>query len=983
MANNYYEWLGLPVENFENDPTVLSEIVEKKIVEWQSHKKLEITNRAYIHGPQIRAAIRNPEMWEEIYREYKEQVDDNIADQLQLFVNDKLEIAAEDVETIAKQNSVSARYVKQICNSLKYKVGGSSAVPVPEYTIENMEPTSFRKFSSVQKLIEELGSKNLMELLARTDVLGVAIGANSPNAKVIETLEQVHKKWMNVSATGDKATQKSHLDKIYSGFTKHLKTIPFSEYIDCLKYSKAKEALSELTALKVRELSEIAFNTKVSQLFEFTEDQNKARSILAAFCSSKGIGYPLPRAMLAMCPFCGNNFERTEPIQKNCPVCGHSLMVQCPKCKKLRHIIIEPECDGINIGSFPLLEKTLESINKDCDVLSLESARDKLNDLKSRWNGFPGADKAEERLSKLEREYGLDIAKIAEHCRRNELYSARGIIDRIDRSFPGFKRGYGNVYSSVEYAENEFAEAVKNPNVSARINLLLAINDIVADFPKLNTELQKYPISPVTDLRADMDSNAGIVTLSWHSENKPNSVFYVIRRKTDTPVANAADGNEIARTQMLSFGDNTIREGVVYYYAVYAVRGPIVSAMATMTEPGTGVIPVIALKKPNVTITPRDRSIDLSWGADNGKMRVFSSDKEITQYDEGTPVSNLLPSGALIEGLTNDKPYWIAVYKYVLCGGKEYRSRLAIYPQITPIVPVSPPRFRISRGNKDGEYILRDESESSGDIVLFYSETRVGISENAAISFSEMESKAKRLDASKLADGSFMVDMAGRKTMLVYPAIVMSGSLMVGNILTLQYIKQSDVDVSVSGSSLCIMLHEFPEGMDQIIICYNFDGYPMDSTDCERGHRISVSKVNYLRDKIVRIPNVKQGDYYISVFAKSGRDEMLIANKLAKLAKTATIVYSMTKTLSGVNITLKSENSTSRYIPPLTFAYAEGAVPLSKENAAGYAELPEIPNARRSELIAVKCKLPKNAYGKVFCADSRYSLIAEGSMKLN
>ena len=529
----------------------------------------------------------------------------------------------------------------------------------------------------------------------------------------------------------------------------------------------------------------------------------------------------------------------------------------------------------------------------------------------------------------------------------------------------------------MEYAEEEFGEALKNPDINARINLLLAISDIVADFPKLNTELQKYPIAPVKDLQADLDSNAGIVSLSWKSENKSNSVLYVIRRKTDTPVANVTDGNEIARTQMLSFGDNTIREGVVYYYAVYAVRGPISSVISVINEP------VIALKKPVVIATPKNGSIDLSWNAGSEKMRVFCSDKEITQYDEGTLVRNTLSSGALIEGLTNGKPYWVAVYKYVLCGGKEYRSRLAIYPRITPIVPVAPPRFRLSRGSKDGEYILRDESQSSDSVALFYSETRVGIPENTAVSFSEMESKTKRLDALKLSDGSFRVDMADRKTMLVYPAIDMGGALMVGNILTLQYIKMSDVDVSVSGSSLCIMLDEFPEGMDQIIICYNFDGYPMDSADCERGHRISVSKANYLRDKIVRIPNVKQGDYYISVFAKSGRDEMLIANKLTKLAQTSTIVYSMTRTLSGVNITLKPESRNGGSIPPLTFAYAEGAVPLSKENAAGYAELPEIPNARRTELIAVKCKLPRNAYGKVFCADSRYSLLAEGSMKLN
>lgn len=982
MANNYYEWLGLPIESFENDPAVLSEIVEKKIVEWQSHKKLEITNRAFIHGPQIRAAIKNPEMWEEIYREYKDQVDNNIADQLQLFVNDKLEIAAEDVETIANQNNVSAKYVKRVCGALKYKVGTDAAAqPLPQFTIDDMEPPSFRKFSSVQKLIEELGSKNLMELLARPDVLGVSISANSPNKKVIEALEQVRKKWMNVSATGSKATQKSHLDKIYSGFTKHLKTIPFSEYVDCLKFSKAKEVLTELTALKVRELSEIAFNTKVSQLFEFTEDQDKARSVLAAFCTSKGIGYPLPRAMLAMCPFCGRSFERSDPIQKTCPICGHTLMVQCPKCRRFRHIITESECDGINLGSFPLLEKALESINKDCEMLNLESARDKLNDLKSRWGGsgaavgFPGADKAEERLARLEREYNADLARISERCRNNEFYSARGIIERIDRSFPGFKRGYGSVYSNVEYAEEEFARAIKVPDTNARIKLLLAIGDVVADFPRLNTELQKYPIASVTNLRADVDSNSGIVSLSWRSENKSDNVFYVIRRKTDTPVANESDGNEIARTQMLSFSDKTIREGVAYYYAVFAVRGPISSSTPAMNGP------VIMLKKPDIAVTPKNRSIDLSWNAGSEKMRVYCSEREITQYDEGALVRNLLSSGVLIEGLTNGKPYWVAVYKYVVCGGKEYRSRLAIYPRITPLVPVDPPRFRVSRGSKDGEYILRSESpQSSDNVVLFYSEARVGIAENAAISFSEMENKAKRLDARKLSDGKYIVDMAGLKSMLVYPAIAMSGSLIVGNILTLQYIRQSAVNLSVSGNTLCVMLDEFPEGMDQIIVCYNFDDYPADSTDCERGHRISVSRAAYQRDKIVRIPITKQGEYHISVFARKGRDEMLIANKFTRLAKTEIISYTMSKALSSISITLKSEGG---YIPPLTFAYAAGAVPLSKELSLGYTEFPAIPDARRTEVITFKCKLPKNAYGKLFCADSRYTLIAEGSVKLN
>lgn len=976
-SNNYYEWLELSVEKFESDPVKLSDIAEKRIMEWQSHKKIDIQNRANIHGQSIRKAINDSDEWKRIYLEYKSSVDARISESMVFFVNNR-EIKVDDIKTIGNKFKVSENYVRKICESQNYTVveGVSSAAKTAvDFTLEDLKPSSYLKFQTNQKYVAEMGAKDLMELLSIPEILGVSVTESTPNDKVIEALAQLKKKWAPISATGEKGTQKSHIDKIYSGFTSILKTVPFGEYIRFLKYLGAKETLTEVLSMHIEELNENAFNIKVTQLFEFTEDREKAKSVLIGFCQEKGIAYPVPRPKLAVCPFCSQSFERTEPIQPSCPVCGRSLTVQCPVCKKSRHIISEPECDGINIGSYPLLEKMLASAEEYCAALNLEAARDKLNDLNSRWQNFPGADKVKERLEKLEKDYGDDIRKISACCEKKEFFSARNIIDRINNSFPDFKKGYGTVYSVIESAEEEFNAAIKESDVDKRINLLLTINDSISDFIKLNAELQKYPVEPVTDFAASVDSSSGVVTLNWKSANKANSVFYIVRRKRDAVVSGVADGEGIGKTQSLSFGDTSAEEGALYYYAVFAMRGTIQSPLSVLNEP------TVILNEPIIEIIPKDTCVDLSWKPDRCGLRVFFSDKEISDYDEGTPVEKLSDGGVLLENLTNGTPYCIAAYKYVVSGGKEFRSKLAVFPAVTPIKPVEPPHFTKLIGGKAGEYLLSSESDNEQEITLYYTESRVGISENALISLYDMEKKAKKLNYEKLSDGKYKVDMSDKKSMFVYPTINMSGSLMVGNIIPLTYIELVDIAASVSGSTLCLTISEWPEGMEQIAVCYDFNAFPMDSTDCDRANKIIVHKKDYDKNPILAVPGVKTEKYYISLFARSAGDETLMGNKEVNLAKKSEIRYSVKKNiLGGVKITLINDGGIR---PPLTFAVGSGCIPLSKEKAVFTFDISGSDNPPHTEVISVpRFGIPKNAYVKIFCEDAGFTVLAEGNTRL-
>ncbi len=981
MADNYYGWLDLSAETFESDPAKLSAIVEKKITEWSSHKSITYQNRAQIHGNDIRKAIQDPDEWKRIYEEYKETVDEKILNQFS-FVADNNVVSEADASKIAANNNVSTSYAKKLACKNRYSFDASSAPSTSTYTfkLEDIKPKSELKLKPIQDKIIDLGASNLMDLLSKPDFGNIIITPTTSNDKVSEALESLKKLWAKIPATGPKATQKSHIDKIYSGFVSFLKTASFSEYIQYLRYAEVKGILNGIQVMvkdtNVSTLNEKVFNDYVNQLFELMEDRDKSKSILINFCNDKSIGYPVDRPKLSVCPFCNNSFERQNPIQDNCPVCMHSLTVTCPKCGMSKHLLVDNQCDGINLQIYPLLGKKLDSINESCDRLNIEAAKVKLDELNSLWPNYPGASDAAAKIKTLESKYSADINRIAEHCDKKEYFSAMVIIDRINGAFPNFKKNYGIVYSETAAAEQAFAAALKEPNITKRVALLLEINAAVTDFSKLNAELKKHPIEPVTDLTASIDSIGCSITLNWESANKPNSVFYTIRRKVGTPVSGIADGEELATTQSNSYSDDKLEEGKAYYYAVFAYRGPIQSPLKVLSEPQ------ILLKVPSVRILPRNGGLDLSWTQSGEKLCIHYSDKPISSYDEGIKVDNVSLAGVLIENLTNGVPYQVTAYKSLMFGGKEYRSSLFVSSMVTPIQPIEPPVLSKSLGKKAGEYILRNDESSGHPVELYYSEALVGISENSVMNITDMERKTKKLNAVKGDDGSYTVDMSGMKEMYIYPVINVYNTLTVGNIIALTYIEPISVKASVSGTTLCLNIEKWPENAEQIIICYNHDTFPQDVTDCDRANKIPVPKALFDRMHLLEIPNVKLQDYFITLFARKGRENVPICTVKFSNKETKTIRYSFGIAMftGKIKITLKNDGS---YRPAATFAIGVGAIPLKAESAVFTYEIPENNNAPAVEVISVpKFQLKNNTFGKLFSSDLGYKMLVEGNTKL-
>lgn len=975
---NYYGMLGLSAETFEGDPKKLSEIAEKKIKEWQGHKKIEVQNRANIHGAKIREAINDSVRWKSIYDEYREAVIENIIEQLELFIVDN-KILSSNVSDIASKNNVSTNFIKDICARRGYSVDtGSSEKPKSDFSLEKLKPKAYLQIQEAQKAINELGASSLIDLLATVEISGleIIISESTPKDKVLEALAELEKKWTKIPANGPKGSQKAHIGRICAGFTKFLKDNPFSEYIQYLNYNGAKSILDKLNNIGVKELTENAVNSNVNRLTEFVEgDTGKARSILVDYCSSKGISMPTQRRNYCVCPFCGASFERKEPIQQSCPVCGKSLKVNCPKCGNSKHLLLDTECDGINLGIYPHLEKKLSAIDKCCGILNLSDAQDRLNDLNSQWPNYPGSSAAKSKIDTLTAKYGSELKSIALHCDKKQFYAAKAVIDRIDGAFPGFKNRYSTVYSEIHNAEDAFSEAMAQSDKDKRLSLLLSINDFITDFSKLNIELGKYTVEPITDFSSEVDSHTGIITLKWSSANKPNSVFYSVRRKQETMVSSKDEGIEIARTQNFSCSDSDVEEGKAYYYAVYAMRGPIESPLKTLDYP------LLLLKVPELSIRPGDACLELIWKPTNQKLRVFCSDSEITNYGEGNEITNLSSTGVLIENLINGKPYQVAAYKSTQFGGKEYRSKLTILSKVSPVKPITPPKMTKFMGSKAGEYLLVDDIKAEQNLELYYTETLRGIVENNTISQFDMEAKAKKINAVKNSSGAYVIDMAGQKEMFVYPVYNISGTFTVGNMLHLVYVEPVKVSASVSGSSLCLALEKWPDGVDQIYVCYADDSFPQDIMDCDRANRIPVSKAAYQKRPMLDIQNIKMMDYYITLIARKSGNDVPIATVKYSLNSSTDIHYSVTKSFLG-DVKLEIHNQ-GNYRPELTFAVGVGCIPLKKENSFFTYDIPENVSAEQIETINIpKFKLQKDSYVRIFCNAPGYQIIADGSTKI-
>lgn len=708
-----------------------------------------------------------------------------------------------------------------------------------------------------------------------------------------------------------------------------LKSYEISVYTQYIVWKNTSNFLndmrSQLNSLGLESLNNNAYKNAVNSIYSLINDRVKAESVLNAYCEEKGISYPKPIANIAVCPYCSNNFEKKNPLQTNCPSCNKSFIVSCPVCGKKKNFLSEGSCDGIDLLQFPYLEYQLQETQQILDTLDITGAKVRIEEIVKKWNNFPGSAEVISKCKSLETSYGSDLKKLKSLCDSHRYYEAKIIYDRLGATYPKFKTANKGVYDTVIAADNLYKACKAEKDADKRIEILLEVLALAADHPEANADIRADKLSPIQELKGVPNADGNTIVLSWKSQNKPDSVYYNIRKKNGTPVSNHADGDEISVTQSTSFSDSEITEGEAYYYAVYANRGPVQTPLNALQKP------FILLKKPDALITPKDASVSVSWNYSAIEIKVFLSNEPIKNYGEGTPCKGITPTGVDIENLTNGRKYYISLVKTVNHSGEEYHSDIAVY-SFTPVESVKPPEISKAIGEKDGEYIITHINPTDGDEPeLYYSTSQAMITSNSTVNLSDLKKTLRKATVKNLGDHRYSIDMNGSAELYVYPVICKGETATVGNCLCLRYAKPIKITRSVvSGNKLCLYIDNWVDGADKLFICYNNDVYPQDKDDADK--RIPISKIEYDRTHMLEITKIQNQKYYISIFARKSGEYIPVCNYLFDNSSNEdkTINYTFKVGFGGsLSVVLESKATN---LPAIDVCVNDGCVPLTSKD---------------------------------------------------
>lgn len=981
--NNYYAWLELPVEKFEEDTVKLSECLEKHILTWQSSKTLKIQERAAIYAKDMREAIADSVRWKQLYMEYRSSVNTKILESLKYI--GKQEVPKEDIALIAESQKVSEAYVEQVAKEKGYKISSeesSSDKQRQGITIKNLEPvvTIKNQLETIQKQIEGLGFADIAELV-NDQIDGSLSLESSSKEEFSKNLTEIKKKWERKSTTNNEISQKkSYYNKICVGLITFWKKNEIADYLNFINWRNVSQRLnsmfSDLTKLKLDSLQDDAFNRRVDEIYSLLGrgfKRDDAKSILAAFCDEKKIAYPKPLPKIASCPYCKTFFEKTEPVQAKCPTCGKSLMVKCPKCGKEKNMIADSICDGMDLLRFPVLEDNLESARIHYSRLSLIRTKSILADIAAEWKGFPGAEELQKKCAETERQYGNDLRAIEQLVEKRELHKAKEICDKFLQDFPAARFRFEGIYNSLEEVKELLKKYQAEKDQSRRKNYLREMLNIVVDDPMVNTEMPD--IKAVEGLTTRVNYDAGTIILSWKSQNEVNSVDYHIIRKRLGKITNSEDGEEIGRIRDMFFSDANVQEGEVYYYAVYASIGTIKGALVAASAP------VILLLDVEMNITPKNQAIDVTWPEQQETVKAFYSETKISAYGQGQEVPNVTKRGFYLEHLSNDKTYYIACFKVSSFDGKDFRSA-GSFGMATPMEEIVEPEVTKSMGSMAGEYIITLVNPQNGlTFQLYYgSGTIATVPLKRNVDIALIQEKLKKLDCVFLGDGKYSVTISGQNEMMVYPVYSKGRAAIVGNPLNLKYIKPIRIKESiVTGNALNLVIESWPDGADALLVCYNDDAFPEDRNDAQR--KIAISKGEYDKKPLLEIPELKNIHYYIAIFARKTGEYVPVCNYEFQNKKKVRIEYSFSRGVLGrINLTIKN---TSNSRPELYLVVTGSRIPLSKTDGTLVATYPAVHSEKEEEKITISGFTPTaGCHGKLFTDDRSYELVLVGSSQL-
>ncbi|SDA14123.1 hypothetical protein SAMN02910447_00793 [Ruminococcus sp. YE71] len=991
MAQNYYTLLKLNVDTFVSDPAELGNRLEAMKQEWNRSNNTDIRSyvSTYYSSGVVKEAFSDPARWRSIYEQAKAETDDAVANYLMLS-SGKGFLYEKEIKAIASNKDVcaTADYVRRIAAAQGIEVRsdeGRSAQPKAKKAsakLADYEPESKVAFNAAMKQCEKVRCTDIYDFLRKyAELAGIStrtvFSIDTPPNLCANAAEEILSAWKSKKENDEKSaidTICTVVKKFGVEGDKHSQV----NYNKQLIYTRLKSVLDRLWQAmskadeNERILSGEAQMKLVSDLAAVIDDRDKAESILDEFCREKKIHKEMTAiADRAYCPFCSNVFEKPGgKLPDSCPICRRSFIMTCPKCGKRVNYASGDTCCGFDFKIYGKLSRMCEEASGFVNTLSFGYAELLLADVEKQWRGFPEAAPVRETLRQKKDLVGKMVGSLDGHIASREFYAAKSEYERICKAVPGYSDASleMRIRTAVSEADKLFAQCRSETDTGRKLRLLISIKQIAADCPGVDNALGNIPPSAVTSFEIGAELNSGCVNLRWSSPDPDGTVEFEVRRKAFSRPVSSEDGEFITRTTEKGFSDKTVKEGMAYYYSVFAMRGRAKSKAAVSAEPAV-IFPTL---KGTPEVACDETMIEVSWKADAGKMtaEVFRSENPmIKRYGDGVKLRGCGVNGFADTGLALGQKYFYNLFFRIDLEGRNYISQ-PIFISGETVRRGKP--VTISAKEKEGakgRFVLTiEEGIEFAPQVQFYSSESNSIMSGTPTQVGQLTGGfgMKRLGVVPTGTGTFEFSIREGESFYVYPVTVSGSNAVIGGAVYAENFKQVAVrSMRTDGVNLNIELEEWVKGQEMMYVCWRHDGYPTEVGQ-QGNSKTAVNRLSYQSGGIV-IPNIEQKDYYITGFVRTSGEERPVFRTVFGNRKKIDISYGFSYSgLFSKQLKITFTMSEPAPLPEMSLRTMMGAVPMFEGSGAELCVIPPVSEEKKEHVYILSGKLNKNLHGKLF-----------------
>ena len=347
---------------------------------------------------------------------------------------------------------------------------------------------------------------------------------------------------------------------------------------------------------------------------------NDARSHIVNFLS---------KLNLKNCSSCGHSNEKEE---RACSKCGKPLYIDCPKCSNLndQKNQVCSKC-GFSLTSVPEVLGLLNDADIAISRGDCNSAISILKKAEVFWPDFPDIKKRYAEITRVKKEQEQTQANIDAEISAGRCFKAFELLICLKQSFPGFSFSLDSevrLKKTIENATTTFHAGqllLNSGKTEEGYECFSAALSSCKDYKDAQqASALCYPAAPTKF--SVIHIPRGII-LNWVSTTAKGEISYEISRKTGLESATLNPDHTIGKTSGLTFTDNQMIPGEIYYYSVYSRRD------ASISRTPVTIGPIIFISNASdLKVIPGNKTVTLEWELPQKAISV-----EVWRNDKSAP----------------------------------------------------------------------------------------------------------------------------------------------------------------------------------------------------------------------------------------------------------------------------------------------------------------------------------------------------------